>query len=72
MLNFQIKSKTNPELLLDVVEQIDKCTVFNALQVAIETGIDVEIEALDINEESQKVKCIKILDTATYRKLGII
>lgn len=72
MLTFQIKSKTNPELLLDVVDQLDKCTVFNALQVAIETGVDIEIEAIEENEENKTMKCLKILDTAIYRKLGII
>lgn len=72
MLTFQIKSKTNPEQLIDIVEKIDKCTVFNVLQIAIFTGIDVEIDALDINEKSNTVKFIKILDTKTYRKLGII
>ena len=72
MLTFQIKSKTNPERLIDVVESLDKHTVYNVLQVAIVTGIDVEIVAIETHKDSQTVKFIKILDTSIYRKLGII
>lgn len=72
MLTFQIKSKTNPERLIDVVESLDKHTVYNVLQVAIVTGIDVEIDAIETHKDSQTVKFIKILDTSIYRKLGII
>lgn len=72
MLSFQIIAKSNPDKLLDVVEKVDKNTVYNILQIAVETGIDVEVNAIETHEDSQKVKFVKILDTSVYRKLGII
>ena len=72
MLKFQIVAKTSPDKLIDVVDNIDRTTVFNVLQIPVATGIDVEVNAVETHKDSQTVKFIKILDTATYRKLGII
>ena len=72
MLSFQIVAKSSPDKLLDVVEKVDKNTVYNILQIAVETGIDVEVNAVETHEDSQKVKLVKVLDTSVYRKLGII
>lgn len=72
MLKFQIVAKTSPDELIDVVDNIDRTTVFNVLQISVATGIDVEVNAVETHKDSQTVKFIKILDTATYRKLGII
>lgn len=72
MLSFQIVAKSNPDKLINVVEKVDKNTVYNILQIAIATGIDVEVNAIQTHEDSQKVKFVKILDTSVYRKLGII
>lgn len=72
MLKFQIIAKTSPDKLLDVVEKVDKNTVYNILQIALITGIDVEVNAIERHKSSKTVRFIKIIDTATYRKLGII
>ena len=72
MLKFQIIAKTSPDKLIDIVDNIDRATVFNVLQISVVTGIDVEVNAVETHKDSQTVKFIKILDTATYRKLGII
>lgn len=72
MLKFQIVAKTSPDKLIDIIDNIDRTTVFNVLQISVATGIDVEVNAVETHKDSQTVKFIKILDTATYRKLGII
>ena len=70
MVKFLIQTKGDDARLIDACKRINNNTVFNVLQIALETGIDVEIMAMDVCGD--KVKLFKVLDTATYRKLGII
>lgn len=70
MLKYQIKSVSPDGCFLFYTKKLPK--VKDLLSIALKLDIDVELNVVECSQENQKEKVLQLINTKTYRKLGVI